>query len=43
MTQASFKKIPFNIELAKKITNKEVTGRIVTKDGRNAKILCWDM
>lgn len=43
MTQASFKRFPFNIELAKKITNKEVTGRIVTKDGRNAKILCWDM
>jgi hypothetical protein len=43
MAQTSFKRFPFNIELAKKITNKEVKGRIVTKDGRNAKILCWDM
>lgn len=43
MAQTSFKRIPFNLALAKKITNKEVTGRIVTKDGRNAKILCWDM
>lgn len=43
MAQTSFKRIPFNLALAKKITNKEVKGRIVTKDGRNAKILCWDM
>lgn len=43
MEQTSFKRISFNLELAKKITNKEVKGRIVTKDGRNAKIVCWDM
>lgn len=43
MTQTIFKRIPFNLELAKKITNKEVKGRIVTKDERNAKIACWDM
>lgn len=43
MTQTRIKRVPFNLELAKKITNKEVKGRIVTKDERNAKIVCWDM
>lgn len=32
MTQTRFKKVPFDLELAKKITNKEVKGRIVTED-----------
>lgn len=35
-------KIPFEVELAKKISNGEVEGRIVTRDGRNARIVCWD-
>lgn len=34
--------MPFNIETAKKITNKEVEGRIVTRNGQNARILCFD-
>ena len=38
MTQTRFKKIPFNLELAKKITNKEVKGRIVTRDGQQARL-----
>lgn len=42
MTQTRFKKIPFNLELAKKITNKEVKGRIVNGDGNEARIICWD-
>lgn len=42
MTQTTFKKVPFDIELAKKITNKEVKGRIVTRDGRQARIICFD-
>ena len=42
MTQTRFKKIPFNLELAKKITNKEVNGRIVTRDGQQARIICFD-
>lgn len=42
MTQTRFKKIPFNLELAKKITNKEFNGRIVTRDGRQARIICFD-
>ena len=38
----TFKKIPFDLELAKKITNKEVKGRIVTRDGRKIRISCTD-
>lgn len=30
MKQMKFKKVPFNLELSKKITNKDVKGRIVT-------------
>lgn len=43
MTRTTFKKIPFDLELAKKITNKEVKGRIVTEDGLTARIVCFDM
>ncbi len=42
MTQTTFKRVPFNLELAKKITNKEAKGRIVTRDGRKARIVCFD-
>ena len=42
MAQTKFKKVPFDLELAKKITNKEVKGRIVTRDGRQARIICFD-
>lgn len=43
MTRTTFKKVPFNIELAKKITNKEAKGRIVTEDNLTARIVCFDM
>lgn len=42
MTRTKFKKIPFDLELAKKITNKEVKGHIVTRDGLQAKIVCFN-
>ena len=42
MKQTRFKKVPFNLELAKKITNKDVKGRIVTEDGLTARIVCFD-
>ena len=42
MTRTNFKKTPFDLELAKKITNKEVKGRIVTEDGLTARIVCFD-
>lgn len=42
MTQTRFKKVPFDIELAKKITKGEMKGRITTLDGREVRIVCWD-
>lgn len=42
MTQTNYKRVPFDIKLAKKITNKETKGRIVTRDGRRARIICFD-
>ena len=43
MTRTTFfKKNSFNLELAKKITNKEIKGHIVTRDGRQARIICFD-
>lgn len=42
MVRTIFKKVPFDLELAKKITNKEFKGHIVTRDGRQARIVCFD-
>lgn len=35
-------RVPFNIDMAKEITNGEIEGKIVTRDGRNARIACWN-
>lgn len=35
-------RVPFDVELAKQITNGEVDGKIVTRDGISARIVCWD-
>lgn len=35
-------RVPFDVEMAKKITNGEVEGRVVTRDGRSARVVCWD-
>lgn len=35
--------IPFQVERAKRISNGEEEGKIVTRDGRNARIVCWDV
>lgn len=35
--------IPFDIERAKRITNKSEDGKIVTRDGRKARIVCFDV
>lgn len=43
MTRTKYKRVPFDLELAKKITNKEVKGRIVTEDGLTARIFCFDL
>lgn len=42
MTQTRFKKVPFDLELAKKITNKEIKGRIISQAGHQARIICFD-
>lgn len=36
------KRIDFDIDLAKKIQAGEAQGRIVTRDGQPARIICWD-
>lgn len=35
-------KVPFDVEMAKNITDKTVEGKVVTCDGRDARIICWD-
>lgn len=42
MKSIRLKRLPFNIELAKKITDGEIEGKITTRDGRSARIICWD-
>lgn len=42
MTRTTYKKIPFDLDLAKKITNKEAKGRIVSEDGRKVRIIYID-
>lgn len=34
--------IPFDLERAKRISSGEEQGKIVTRDGRSARIVCWD-
>ena len=40
--ETKYVRVPFEVELAKKIQNKECDGRIVTDDGRSVRIVCWD-
>lgn len=35
-------RVPFEVELAKRIQGRECEGRIVTRDGRSARVICWD-
>lgn len=35
-------RVPFDMEAAKRITNGEIEGRVVTRAGSNARIVCWD-
>lgn len=43
MTRTRYKRVPFDLKLAKKIINKEVKGRIVTEDNLPARIVCFDL
>lgn len=36
-------RVPFEVELAKKITDKSIDGRIVTNLGKEVRIVCFDM
>lgn len=38
----NFVKIPFDLDMAKKITNGEMEGRITTKSNLDVRILCFD-
>ena len=40
--ETKYVRVPFDLELAKKIKNGEVEGRVVTRDGRSVRILCFD-
>lgn len=40
--ETKYVKVPFEVELAKKITEKSVDGRIVTRNGRSARVICFD-
>lgn len=42
MVKIKYKRIPFNLELAKKISNREIKGNIVTRRGLKARIICFD-
>lgn len=35
-------RVTFDVELAKKITNGDVEGRIVTRNGESVRIVCWN-
>lgn len=35
-------RVPFDVELAKNITNGKVDGRIVTREGKSVRIVCWN-
>ena len=40
--EKTYKRVPFDIELAKKIQSGEVEGRIVTEEGELVRILCFN-
>lgn len=35
--------VPFDVEMAKRISNGEVDGKIVTRNGKSVRIVCWDL
>lgn len=35
-------KVPFKVELAKRIANGKLDGKIITRDGKDVRILCFD-
>ena len=41
--ETKYVRVPFEVELAKKITDKSIDGRIVTNLGKEVRIVCFDM
>lgn len=41
--ETKYVRVPFEVELAKKITEKSVVGRIVTNFGKEVRIICFNM
>lgn len=35
--------VPFDVEMAKRISDGEVDGKVVTVDGKSVRIVCWDL
>lgn len=42
ITDNGLRLIPFNIDIAKRIQNGNIDGKIVTRDNRLVRIICWD-
>lgn len=40
--ETKYVRVPFEVELAKRIQNKECEGRIVVRHGESVRIVCWD-
>ena len=40
--ETKYVRVPFEVELAKRIQNKGCEGRIVTRDGIHVRVVCWD-
>lgn len=41
--EKKFVRVPFDVEMAKRISDGGVDGRIVTGSGKHVRIVCWDM
>lgn len=40
--EKKFVRVPFDVEMSKRISDGEVDGRIVTEDGESVRIICYD-
>lgn len=40
--ETKYVRVPFEVELAKEISNGSKEGRVVIRDGRSVRVVCWD-
>lgn len=40
--ETKYVKVPFEVELAKRIHNGECEGNIITREGKDVRVVCWD-